>query len=672
MKNFFKNLLPWKAKRLGTIISTLPNFTTLLGFTGRNNIDYYKTSIDVSSGIRLIANAINSTNLTLHQMKSNGNAEEISDHEVLELLEDPNPFQVKAEFWKIYTINKFLAAEAFWYKVRDSRGKVVELWNLRPDYMTVILDRETVIRGYQMQAPEMSVTISPEDIIHFRDPDPQYPFRGVSPLASATSRIETEQAAVQLQNKFIKNNKRPDFLLLSERAIPKNEKETLKKSWEEKQKGGAEMAILSGGLKYQQISTAQDDVGYIKILEEVRDDVARALGIPQALVASSKEPNRATYEAALVQFYGTTVKPEMEYITQVLNRRLLPEFDARLYMDFDDPTPEDRELKLKERGLGVDKWISRNQIRAEDGEEPVEGGDDLYVGISNVPLGEGVHQRRMTAPTPQKTKNNTHQKQKRWAKEHQKIADEVYKKVKEKKFIPLVKDRAKYEKVVNKEIDNRIRVFQGKITNLSEKQREEIENTLIENETVNPGLPKEMKDRHEEELFDIMFKFVFNAYERAGSRALDMVREKSFEPSPDARSRISEAVKKSAAFITSTTFEKLENELEIGLAEQEGASGIATRIGKVMEEFKGFRSERIARTELTRVSSEGTLEGFRQSNVVQGKEWITAGDERVRDEHLDNDGTIVETDGVFPNGETYPGENSINCRCVLGPARLRS
>ena len=168
-----------------------------------------------------------------------------------------------------------------------------------------------------------------------------------------------------------------------------------------------------------------------------------------------------------------------------------------------------------------------------------------------------------------------------------------------------------------------------------------------------------------------MFRFVFNAYDRAGRQAFKLVEERSFEPKPDARKRILEAVLNAAAFVTATTFDRIESDVSMGLAEGEGASGIAVRIGKVMEEFKGFRSERIARTEITRANAEGTLEGFNQSNVVEGVEWIATQDGRTRDSHLENDGKIREIGGTFPSGETYPGEDSINCRCVLGPARLR-
>ena len=81
----------------------------------------------------------------------------------------------------------------------------------------------------------------------------------------------------------------------------------------------------------------------------------------------------------------------------------------------------------------------------------------------------------------------------------------------------------------------------------------------------------------------------------------------------------------------------------------------------------------MARTEATHANNEGTLEGYRQSDVANGKEWIATLDDRTRESHVDLNGEIVGVDEEFSNGLDYPGadgpaEEVINCRCVLGPA----
>jgi len=46
------------------------------------------------------------------------------------------------------------------------------------------------------------------------------------------------------------------------------------------------------------------------------------------------------------------------------------------------------------------------------------------------------------------------------------------------------------------------------------------------------------------------------------------------------------------------------------------------------------------------------------------KRWVTAGDDRVRDEHREVNGETVPFDEEFSTGEMIPGESTYNCRCV--------
>lgn len=84
--------------------------------------------------------------------------------------------------------------------------------------------------------------------------------------------------------------------------------------------------------------------------------------------------------------------------------------------------------------------------------------------------------------------------------------------------------------------------------------------------------------------------------------------------------------------------------------------------------------QRVAETDATRVYNAGVVNGGKASGVpgVQ-KQWVTAGDERVRDPHQWLDGVIVPLDEKFyvdgdsamaPGGFSLP-ELNVNCRCEL-------
>jgi SPP1 gp7 family putative phage head morphogenesis protein len=75
------------------------------------------------------------------------------------------------------------------------------------------------------------------------------------------------------------------------------------------------------------------------------------------------------------------------------------------------------------------------------------------------------------------------------------------------------------------------------------------------------------------------------------------------------------------------------------------------------------RAKLIARDQTSKMN--GAFNEVRQTGLgIEKYEWKTAGDERVRDEHADNDGEIFSWDD--PPSTGHPGED-INCRCVAIP-----
>jgi len=88
------------------------------------------------------------------------------------------------------------------------------------------------------------------------------------------------------------------------------------------------------------------------------------------------------------------------------------------------------------------------------------------------------------------------------------------------------------------------------------------------------------------------------------------------------------------------------------------------------------QSMRIAVTETGIAFESGRHEAMRQAGV-QWKEWLTSGDERVRQTHFGLDAVIVAIDEPFlvggyslmyPCDPAGPPQEIINCRCVHGPA----
>lgn len=105
---------------------------------------------------------------------------------------------------------------------------------------------------------------------------------------------------------------------------------------------------------------------------------------------------------------------------------------------------------------------------------------------------------------------------------------------------------------------------------------------------------------------------------------------------------------------------------------------------QIFDEFKSSgdfsinRTTTIARTETTQTANVATLDSYKQSKVVEEKEWLTSRDLKVRPatkfdkgDHRILDGESVKLDATFSNGLMYPGDQSgapeenVNCRCTM-------
>ena len=82
--------------------------------------------------------------------------------------------------------------------------------------------------------------------------------------------------------------------------------------------------------------------------------------------------------------------------------------------------------------------------------------------------------------------------------------------------------------------------------------------------------------------------------------------------------------------INSTTETLIREQLKQGEEARRKYSELCNRIGQYFENMKGYRVERIARTEVIGASNNASLMGYKQSGVVEKKEWLSRVDERTR------------------------------------------
>jgi HK97 family phage portal protein len=664
---------------------------------GGNYFKEYERSLDVFSCVSMRADHVSSMDLRLFKIiNSKGDVDEQFDHPLIELVEKWNPWQTRTQGLKIAEINKALTGEAYILKVRNERGEVSELWNLRPDCITVHKDPVLFIKGYEYNKGDGNIVMfAPEDIIANVDIDPSDGIRGISPLKPAKVIVETEQYATRYQRDFFKNNARPDFLLQTDESMGKEEVEDLWEMWDKRHKGEGKSSrpgVMHSGLKFQQVSLSQSDMKYFETLNFTRDSIARAFGVPKPLLTSD-DVNRANHDGAMYQFLSGKVKSEDKAFVEAFNEHLTQEFGEEFYFDFKDPTPEDREFRLKEHETYIKAGVlSINEVREELNREPFKGADEPLVPFSNMPIsalgGEKMVLRSIKNPIRGKGKlyrklllaeKFTALKAKRKAVENGKArAKNIVIEEKEIKPTSLLMGtqlRETYVKMSNRLIDSRARSMKEPLLKEIKKQQKRVIDALKENEKSlkTKLLPSEVarllnRDAENTIMTAFALPFLTDFLKEAGKEGLETVGvARDFLVTSETMKYLEKRAAFFAESVNNTTLEKLSNTLAEGIEAGEGIKDLTDRVKATYGEFSDYRAELIARTEATAATNEGILEGYQQSGVVKGKEWVATQDDRTRDEHLALDGEgsdgTVPLDGVFSNGLHEPSEP--NCRCRI-------
>ena len=659
-------------------------------------LESYSKSLYVFACVSRIAEKVGETAFTLNRIQNLvGDTEEIFNHPVLDLLYRVNPFQTKSEFLEILVSNFLLSGNSFIWKLRNEKGEVAELWNLRPDKMTIVADPEIFIKEYIFTKDDGTQEhFEPNDIIHFKIPSPLDIYRGVSPLASAQIRVQTEEYATKHQRDLFLNNARPDALIMSDRTLTQKQKDELQARWEQRHKGvgkSSRIGLLEGGLKYQQLSLTPIQIDHIESMKFTRDDILTAFKMPKPILAVIDDVNRANSETAKEIFLSETIKPLVAKITEKLNEQLItPEYGEEYNLGFKDPTPQNKEMLLKEFQAGIDNWLTANEIRQQLGKEPIRGGDNLLRPLTLSPIGSSI----INPPTQDNKKRILFGRKSLRARfnlermirgEAKKIKEQLKKKIKKSGSLFFTKEkRQQYLEYKNRIINRRTAKFKGKINKIANEQADRFIKTL---KKLKKDEIKKLGKREIRKLFDTkeenrifseaVLGYYLKVFEDEANDALAMIRvgqridmTKAFKEKAAPEKTILERLRERATFFAkttnNTTLNDLSNTLAEGIEGGEGMEKLTERIAGVYSGFNDYRAERIARTETMAVSNDADIEAFRQSEVINGKEWISTTNPC---DECDIDGEIVGLDDSFSNGEDEPPVHP-NCGCVIGPGMI--
>jgi len=265
----------------------------------------------------------------------------------------------------------------------------MEIWVVPPAPMRVIPDKQLFIKGYSMSQGLSKQEFAEKDIIHFKFPSPNSLYYGTSPLAQNTTSYNISQSMNRYEQAVFENMGRLEGAFVTENELSNHEFKRLKEEIAAAFRGSSNAGkspLLEKGVTFKNFSASPRDLSFLQGRSKVKEEIMNAYG--QSLGLWDKDSTRANAMVATESFMRDAIRPRLIRQEEKLNEKLTPRYDEKLFVAYDDPVPEDKDFKLKERESNLKSgYTSINMERESDHSSPVPWGDIPIMPQMMIPLG---------------------------------------------------------------------------------------------------------------------------------------------------------------------------------------------------------------------------------------------------------------------------------------------
>jgi len=338
----------------------------------------------VYSCVRILSETIAS--LPLHTYKySDDGKEKATEHPLYNLLHnEPNPEMTSFVFRETLMSHLLLWGNAFAQIIRDGRGRIVALYPLMPDKMTV--DRNT--NGeifYIYRSDKGEILLRKEDVLHI----PGLGFDGLigySPIAMAKNAIGMAIATEEYGAKFFANGANPGGVLEHPGIV--KDPNRVRDSWNAVYQGSNNahrIAVLEEGMKFTAIGIPPEQAQFLQTRKFQINEIARIFRIPPHIIGDLEKSSFSNIEQQSLEFVKYTLDPWVIRWEQSMQKALLLDSEKSKYfirLSVDGLLRGDYASRMNGYSTGRQNgWLSANDIRELENLNriPTELGGDLYL-----------------------------------------------------------------------------------------------------------------------------------------------------------------------------------------------------------------------------------------------------------------------------------------------------
>lgn len=304
--------------------------------------------------------------------------------------EYPNPWQTSREWREMGTAHLLLRGNCYCLIIPGLRGSVDMIVPLNPDRMKVTQLPNYRLRYDYTTQNGQKVPYNQEEILHLRGLSLDG-IVGVSVIEYARHSIGLSIAEETAGGGIFTNGGVFHYALETDRKLGTEGRKNLRESWRGLHAGAGKAhnpPVLEDGLKIHELGMNLNDSQWIEGRGFQAVDICRFFRTPPHMVGILDRSTFNNIEQMGLDFVTYTLRPWCGRWTDSGRRDLLQDPAYILKLDTDSLIKSDRLSRYNAHNLGLNGgWLTRNEVRREEGLKPIEGGDTALEPLNMAPAG---------------------------------------------------------------------------------------------------------------------------------------------------------------------------------------------------------------------------------------------------------------------------------------------
>lgn len=332
----------------------------------------------------------------------------VASHPILEALDDPNPFMLSYQLKLVTFMGLEIFGDYYWWmeRIETSQGLRYRIWPVPPHWLKESYNRDGTIneRYWKIQPPGAfdGINVPAESVVMFRYPDPFDPFGILSPMQALARPISIDAAGELAIEAQMRNGANPGLAIITGRpseflgvtgmgesqvALSGDQREELMSWFRERYQGfmrAGEPLILDGLIKdVKQLNSMLSTLDNSQMAAYNEGKIYKGFAVNRISMGDVEAANRATAAVADEHLVVNALEPRTTMLNQTLTRyvgRYMADDRGAVAVYQDVSVIRDEELDLRRQTEMLDRGVmSRNEVRAQQGLQPIQGGDEIFL-----------------------------------------------------------------------------------------------------------------------------------------------------------------------------------------------------------------------------------------------------------------------------------------------------